>query len=415
LEKKKMQTLSKIPAIAFIAALLAALSPPAPAQEPAAGEMDFPYIAEITADNVHIRSGPGTNYYSCGKLNTSDKVKVVSREFSWSRIVPPPGSFSWISARHVKKNDADPRAGDVDGDSVRVYAGSPDRKPIHSNTLQLKLNDGDKVTLLGTEQDGYLKIAPPSGAYLWVSTPYTRRIGGIRMPSAEPKPAQEPKPEPEPAQELAQEQAQEPKPQPAPEPAVMTADAAIPLQPLKTKAERMQRYKMLEKLIEAEKHKEIADQEYGEIKRALGEIIEAGEADKAARFAEFTMGQLQRYETAAASHRQVQLQNRQLQQTAERIALARSTRLDQFRDLGRFAAVGRFKPSSVYGPEKELKRYIILDPAGKIVCYAEPTGPAQQVNLAPFVDRNVGLVGTIRPHPEIAGALVTFEEIAVID
>ncbi len=61
----------------------------------------YPYFAIVTGENVNIRSGPGTNYYSCGKINKSDKVKIVSRQFMWARIVPPKGSFSWISKQYV--------------------------------------------------------------------------------------------------------------------------------------------------------------------------------------------------------------------------------------------------------------------------------------------------------------------------
>ena len=85
---------------------------------------DFPYIAEITGDNLYIRSGSGTNFYQCGKLNKGDRVKVVGRVFSWSRIVPPEGSFSWISARYIEVDSEDPTLGTVTGDNVRVYAGS---------------------------------------------------------------------------------------------------------------------------------------------------------------------------------------------------------------------------------------------------------------------------------------------------
>ena len=55
----------------------------------------FPYVAEITGNDVRIRSGPGTNFYDCGKLYKGDRVEVVSTQLGWSRIVPPADSFSW--------------------------------------------------------------------------------------------------------------------------------------------------------------------------------------------------------------------------------------------------------------------------------------------------------------------------------
>ena len=73
----------------------------------------FPYVAEITADNVYIRSGPGTNYYSCGKLHKGNEVTVVASKYSWSHIVPPTGSFSWISKQYVKIDSENPGVGIV--------------------------------------------------------------------------------------------------------------------------------------------------------------------------------------------------------------------------------------------------------------------------------------------------------------
>ena len=152
----------------------------------------FPYDAVITSDDVYIRSGPGTNFYHCGKFKKGDRVKVVARQFSWSRIVPPAGSFSWISMQYVKIDPANSSVGTVTGDNVRVYAGSDFVKPLYSTTLQDKLSSGAKVKLLGEQLDDYYKIAPPPGAYLWVSTNFTKPA----PPAAQPTPAAAPAAEP---------------------------------------------------------------------------------------------------------------------------------------------------------------------------------------------------------------------------
>jgi len=149
---------------------------PATAEKPVEVTVpSFPYVAEITGHEVYIRSGPGRNYYQCGRLNKADKVTVVEVQSGWSRIVPPAGSFSWISTQYVRVDPDNPGTGIVEGNAVRVYVGSDDMDLMRSIT-KLKLNRGDKVSLLGERKSGYYKIAPPTGDYRWVSTKYTKPL-----------------------------------------------------------------------------------------------------------------------------------------------------------------------------------------------------------------------------------------------
>jgi len=352
------------------------------AQE-AAGEEEsipsFPYVAEITDDNVNIRSGPGTNYYRCGKLNAGNRVEVVASKHSWSHIVPPAGSFSWISKQYVSVDPSNPSVGTVTGDAVRVYAGSDLLKPIHSTTVQLQFNKGDKVRLMGEEMGDYYKIAPPTGAYLWVLTQYTKPLG----PVGEVPLLVESKAEPE---------------------------ADIPTS-IAVESEKLKEYYALAEQIEAERAKPMAQQNYAKVKKALAGLAGIREAGKAARYSEFAIKQIERYELALAVDKEVQLQDSQLQHIFERIEKARAIKLTQVPELGGFTAVGQFQTSKIYGPEEELKHYRIIDDSGQTVCYALPEGSASQVDLSKLVGRRVGLVGTVEPHPQTKSALVRFTKI----
>lgn len=341
----------------------------------------FPYVAEITGDNVYVRSGPGTNYYDCGKLNKGDRVEVVSSQFSWSRIVPPAGSFSWISMQYVNIDPNNSAVGIVSGDSVRVYAGSDTIKPLYSTTLQLKLNQSDTVRLLGEEEDNYYKIAPPAGAYLWVSTQYTNLLGPVGEVEATVEPNIEP----------------------------CDTDVVVPTN-ISVEAEKLKEYYALEKQIEAEKAKPIDQANFTNIKKALAEIAGNKEAGKAARYAEFAAKTVDRFELALAVAKEAQLQNAQLQQTKERIEKARTTRLDEYQALGVFAVVGQFQPFETYGPG----HYRIVDDSGKTICYAVPSESASKMDLSGFIGKKVGLAGTMEPHVETQGTLVRFTEIAEI-
>ncbi len=347
----------------------------------------FPYMAEITGDRVNVRSGPGTNFYDSSKLNKGDKVKVIGKQFSWARIVPPAGSFSWISMQYVSIDTDNPTFGTVTGDRVRVYAGSDTQRPLYSTTLQGKLDKGEKVKLLGEQLDDYYKIAPPSFAYLWVSINFTKYIQPVEevAPTVE-TPAVKPTTEPN-----------------------ETPEEVVP-EPVSPET-MLEKYNTLKDQVEAERVKPIAQQNYTSIKEALIKIAKNKTDDKAARYAESVLKQIEGFELALVVTKAVQLQNEQLQKIKERIKKARVARLAEFQDLSRFAVVGQLRTFTTYGPG----HYRIINEAGKTVCYALPSDQVSKVKLSRLIDQKVGLVGTIEPHPQSAGALVRFTEIAELD
>ncbi len=358
------------------------------AQEPAtttsgtdeAGTPSFPYMAEITGDRVNVRSGPGTNFYDCGKLNKGDKVKVIGRQFSWARVVPPAGSFSWISIQYVSIDPDNATVGSVTGDRIRVYAGSDFVKTLYSKTLQGKLDKGDKVKLLGEQLDDYYKIAPPSFAYLWVSINFTKPLKEV-APTVEP---------------LVVEPTTEPN-EVVPEP--VSPETALEI------------YSALKEQLEVERAKPMDQQNYADIKEALIKIAGNKTDDKAARYAEFVLKQIKDFELVLEVSKAVRLQNEQLQKIRERIDKARTTRLAAFEDLGRFAVIGQLQTFTTYGPG----HYRIVDKSGKTICYALPGPQVSKTQLSRLIGRKVGLLGTIEPHRQTATALVRFTEIVELE
>ena len=377
----------------FIFVILACLVSIGFAQQPGGSkEVDtssFPYTAEIIGNDVYVRSGPGTNFYHCGKLNTGDKVKVVGKQFSWCRIVPPAGSFSWISMQYVDIAPNDQAVGTVTGDNVRVYAGSDYVKPLYSTTLQGKLSKGEKVKLLGEQMDDYYKIAAPPFAYLWVSTKFTKPVPEpVVAPPAVTTPAPvEVKVEPN-------------------EPADANATTAVVPAPAATKSP-LEKYRELKEQVKAEHAKPADQQDYTDLKKALLEIANDKEAGNAARFAQFVVRQIEGYELAFAVVKEVKLQNQQLDKIRAGINKARTARLAEVETMGKFAIIGEFQTYLTYGPGN----YRIVDEAGKMLCYALPSGATSQMNLNGFVGQKVGLVGTIEPHLPTKKALVRFTEI----
>lgn len=350
----------------------------------ASAGLAFPYIAQVTADDVYVRCGPGTNYYPCGKVNATDKVTVVATKFGWSHIVPPPGSFSWISKQYVAVDQNSPGIGTVSGDSVSVYAGSEYREPIHCETVQLRLNKGDKVELTGVEEADYYKIVPPAGAYLWALTDYTQPLA--------------------PAGGSGIVVEYQPVPQEA-------APVVVPIEnPVET--EKLKEYYVLQEQIKAELAKPVAGQDYTAISAALSVIAETKDAGKAARYAQFALKQVGRYELAFNVERDARLQDAQFEQVSEQIDSARTAKLAAAPDLGKYTAVGLFQVSSVYDPQMQHQTYYrIVDSSDKTICYAIADGPAAQMDLSKLQGKQVGITGTIETRKQTGDVLVKFTEI----
>jgi hypothetical protein len=146
----------------------------------------FPYEANVQANDVYVRSGPGQRYYPTGKLKLGDRVVVHRHDpGGWFMIAPPAGSFSWIDASLVRK--AGPNRGVIEvpplgtGQTaraiVRIGSEFSDDHTIYSRELLT----GDEVAILGekhlpTDRGSVLmyKISPPPLEYRWVKGDFIR-------------------------------------------------------------------------------------------------------------------------------------------------------------------------------------------------------------------------------------------------
>jgi len=342
------------------------------------------YVAEVVGNDVFIRSGAGTNFYQCGKLYSGDRVQVIKSQQGWSCIVPPPGCFSWISMQYVSINLQNPTMGIVTGDNVGVYTGSDFVEPMHSTSKQVVLNRGQTVKLLGEEKDDYYKIAPPQGAYLWVSSQFLQAADKtlVQTPVGAAKPGMVKKP---------------------------TDSNAPPGTPLTG----LDLYYSLSDKVKAELNKRRSEQNYTDIKKKLTELAAIKDGGRASRYAEFTLKQVERYELACKADKEAAQQEKELQKITAKIDEARATKLSQIEDRSKFAVMGKLETSSVYaGP---TKRFRVLDDAGKTICYVTPTGPALKTDFSKFIGHKVGLVGKIEPHEATARAFIEFTEVVLLD
>ena len=56
-----------------------------------------------------------------------------------------------------------------------------------------------------------------------------------------------------------------------------------------------------------------------------------------------------------------------------------------------------------------------MDDEGKITCYALPIDLADNINLDTFIDKQVGLLGSIEPFVQTKNSLVRFIDIDVLE
>ena len=349
----------------------------------------FPYLAEVTGTDVHVRSGGGTAYYSCGKLNAPAQVVVIKHKHGWSKVRPPAGSFSWISKDYVKPDDTNPGICIVTGDMVRVWAGSKEVEPMRSHSQQTKLDQGDTVKLLeGQENPDYYKIVPPTGAYLWISSQFLKNVGPVQIDKTFiPPPILETELETEPETITIVE-----PPKPSPE------------------IKRLEEYQEEIKKIEAETQKPLLSQNYKAVKKALKEISEDPQSGKTARYAEYQLEKIARFELARQVALDVKTQDAELAHIRKKIKEHYSAESAK-PDSGKFIVIGKLKLSQIYTAKTGMKRYLVVDDAGKAVCYAEPDETISEIKMDNLIGLKVGLTGKIQKDQHSPVSLIKFTKI----
>ena len=342
-----------------------------------------PGQGEVTGSNVYVRSGGSLNHYEICKLNAGDRVTITGERDGWYEIRPPDGVFSLISGDYV--DTADDRNGVVNGDNVRVRAGSllNDRK----YTIQTKLSKGTEVSIVGRNPDGFLRIVPPPGVTLWISSDYVTRVPEGRVP-AEPTMT---------AETITDRAAVPPDAPPAevqPRPAAASkAGSASLLAALPPTRERRELLR-----IDAETDAELAKPV---LERRLEPLIEryrkasVGEEDEfAKRYAAARIEQLERLGEVAETLRRVGELNEQTEAQRREFIRTRAAMPDvPVPTPSELDAQGELRVSALYPPGSPRERYRLVDastPPGRTIAYVDiPAG--SELNAREYVGRYVGV------------------------
>ena len=403
-----------------------AMFPPANPEQPNYAELSYPQIAEVTGDNVNVRSGAGQYYYVSGRLNKGDKVTVVEvQQDTWAKILPPEGCYSWIAKKYVQLSPDNPMAGvvtvDDDGSGARVWAGSDFVQPLHSNSQQVKLYRGDVVELAATSDMDleYYKIKPPAGAHLYISMNYLKFLGTpeeqkpLELP--ERPDTQEPVTKPE---ELPMDNSTEPAP--INEFAGNTSAPAKEAKPEPKKKSQetkaLEQIMQLSDLIDQELTKPLPSQDFSVIKKAIEAIQDNPETGKAILYARLLLERVARYELAAEINKELANQDEDLDARLSKIAQAHQAQRQMVVSReSRYLFTGTVKLSHVYTGNTVPKRYLLTDRTGKILCYAMPGNPMVQVQMDSMVGKTAGLDGAILTDRQGIITTVLVSKIELLD
>ena len=373
--------------------------------QPDVANSRYQFTGAINDSNVYIRSGPGEEWYSTLKLDKGAPVTVVGIQGDWLKILPPTGSFCYVSKMFVNK--AADGAGQVTHNGINVRAGSV-ISPLKTTVLG-KLSEGDSVTITG-ERDEYYEIAPPPDTYLYVKKDFVDPLKALAVAAA-------------PVDEIAPLDAEAPAPGngPATQPAVAeSAPAAKPAAPQAAPAPvasaadlALAAFKSAETDFDAAMKMPLEHQPLAELAKrydALSTNTALDEADR--QTAGFRLAMLK---VRGSSQQRLMAQD-QADADAARQQQALQAEQDELQkqldehEVRIYSAVGQLQPSSLQFGSETL--YRLIDPAtGRTVIYVR----GDDATAAKLMGQFVGVRGEAAVDGQLNVKVIPFSVMEIVD
>ncbi len=164
----------------------------------------------VTGDRVNLRAGPDLNVEVLDSAMRGEELVCLEQTNGWVAVQSPESLDFWVAAEYVQN-------GVVQPEKLNVRSG-----PSQNYSVVAVVNKGDMLSLRGEFND-WLKIAPPQGSRVWISTDFVEII-------EPPKPAPMIETIPEP--ELVVEPAPDPEVESAAEPGPVVESEQVELPPL---------------------------------------------------------------------------------------------------------------------------------------------------------------------------------------
>jgi uncharacterized protein YgiM (DUF1202 family) len=121
----------------------------------------FPFLAEVTAENVNVRAGQSENFEKLCRLKRGEEVVVVGKSYSWYKIQLPKISKSFVSDKYVQLLKGN--IGRITGDRINIRAGGG-----INYTVIGQLSAGREIQIQ-ERLEGWYKIIPVEDSYGWIS------------------------------------------------------------------------------------------------------------------------------------------------------------------------------------------------------------------------------------------------------
>jgi hypothetical protein len=184
--------------------------------------------------------------------------------------------------------------------------------------------------------------------------------------------------------------------------------------PITLEEQRMGQVHILKGKVEAERAKPAADQNFADIKKELMDVAGDKQSPRAAHNAQSLLKVVERCELSQEVAKAVKVQEEQFGKNQQQIESAKNEELSKIEDKSIFAVIGKLLESPLFAETPGARYYRVVDDKGKTLCYARPTGAAEDVDLSKFLDKKVGLVGTIEANTEMGEAVVRFTNIVEV-
>jgi len=125
------------------------------------------FIGEVTVDGLNLRAGFSTNFEILAKLNTGDKVLILSKESDWYKIKLPPQAEAYVAKPYIDQSGT---AAFSKADNLNIRAGAG----LSFSTIG-QINKTEEIIVVGEEED-WLTIIPPAGTTGWVHSAYIKLL-----------------------------------------------------------------------------------------------------------------------------------------------------------------------------------------------------------------------------------------------